>query len=92
MLKLSGSELADTSPLLHHKYHKTVLPNGLCVVSEAIPYVRSISIGVWINVGSRDESESNNGITHFLEHMVFKGTERYSAPRSRAVLSSSVAI
>ncbi len=81
MLKISGRESADTSPLLRSKYHKTVLPNGLCIVSEAIPYVRSISIGVWINVGSRDESESNNGISHFLEHMVFKGTERFTAPQ-----------
>jgi predicted Zn-dependent peptidase len=48
-------------------------------VSEEIPYVRSISVGVWINVGSRDEHRHKNGISHFLEHMVFKGTERYSA-------------
>ncbi len=63
------------------EYQKTVLPNGLAIVSEEIRYVRSISIGVWINVGSRDENESNNGISHFLEHMVFKGTKRFSAPK-----------
>lgn len=60
-------------------YRKTVLPNGIRIVSEEIPYVRSISVGVWINVGSRDEHRHKNGISHFLEHMVFKGTERYSA-------------
>ncbi len=60
-------------------YHKTVLDNGVRIVSETIPYVRSVSVGVWANVGSRDESGSENGITHFLEHMVFKGT------RSRGV-------
>ncbi len=63
------------------RYQKTVLPNGLRVVTEEIPYVRSISIGVWIDVGSRDETRENNGISHFVEHMVFKGTERFSCPK-----------
>ncbi len=58
-------------------YHKTTLPNGIRVVTEQIPHVRSVSIGVWVNVGSRDESPENNGITHFIEHMVFKGTRRF---------------
>ena len=56
-------------------YQKTVLDSDLRVVSETIPYVRSVSIGVWANVGSRDETETQNGISHFLEHMVFKGTK-----------------
>jgi len=60
-------------------YSKTVLPNGIRIVSERVTHVRSIAIGAWIDVGSRDEDESNNGISHFLEHMVFKGTRRYSA-------------
>ena len=59
-------------------YKKTILPNGIRVVTEEIPYVRSISIGAWIDVGSRDEDTHTNGISHFLEHMVFKGTQRYS--------------
>jgi predicted Zn-dependent peptidase len=59
-------------------YRKTTLPNGIRVVSETIPHVRSVSIGVWIHVGSRDERASTNGISHFIEHMVFKGTERRS--------------
>jgi predicted Zn-dependent peptidase len=63
---------------LQINYQKSVLPNGLRVVTEEIPYVRSVSVGVWINVGSRDESETTNGITHFIEHMVFKGTKRFS--------------
>lgn len=58
-------------------YHKTVLPNGLRVVTEEIPYVRSVSIGIWINVGSRDENKKTNGVSHFVEHMVFKGTRHY---------------
>jgi predicted Zn-dependent peptidase len=68
-----------SQPIEESSYRKSVLPNGIRVVSEEIPYVRSISIGVWINVGSRDEHTQKNGISHFLEHMVFKGTERYSA-------------
>ncbi len=60
-------------------YQKTVLPNGLRVVSEAIPHVRSVSIGVWIDTGSRDEDATTNGISHFIEHMVFKGTSRRSS-------------
>jgi predicted Zn-dependent peptidase len=57
-------------------YKKTVLENGIRVVTETIPYVRSVSIGVWANVGSRDEAENRQGISHFLEHMVFKGTKK----------------
>lgn len=59
----------------NHRYQKTILDNGITVLSEHINYVRSISIGVWIQAGSRDEDESNRGIAHFLEHMLFKGTK-----------------
>ncbi len=58
---------------------KTILNNGLTVISETIPTVRSISLGIWIKAGSRHETKNNNGIAHFLEHMVFKGTEHRSA-------------
>lgn len=61
---------------LTSNYNKTVLENGIKIVSESIPHVKSISIGVWVDVGSRDENELNNGITHFIEHMVFKGTKK----------------
>ena len=57
------------------QYKRTVLPNGVRVVSEEIPSVRSISVGVWIGAGSRDEAAERAGISHFLEHMVFKGTK-----------------
>ncbi len=53
---------------------RTTLENGLMLVSERISTVRSASIGVWVKMGSRDESEALNGVTHFLEHMLFKGT------------------
>lgn len=58
---------------------KTVLENGLTVISEYIPTVRSISIGAWVKVGSRYEDASVNGVAHLLEHMVFKGTKKRSA-------------
>lgn len=58
---------------------KTVLPNGLRIVTEYMPYIRSVSVGIWILVGSRDEDENNSGISHLIEHMVFKGTTHRSA-------------
>lgn len=63
------------------RYNTTVLPQGIKVVSEYIPYVDSFSLGFWFNVGSRDESSENNGITHFIEHMLFKGTQKRSPAR-----------
>ena len=57
------------------------LDNGITVVSEFIPYVKSFSIGFWFNIGSRDENPENNGIAHFIEHMVFKGTKKRSSKK-----------
>lgn len=59
-------------------YNKTTLPNGVRIVTEEIPHVRSVSLGIWVGAGSRDEDEANNGIAHFIEHMLFKGTEKRS--------------
>ncbi len=56
-----------------------VLSNGLVVLTETMTHVRSVSVGVWVRTGSRREPADRNGIAHFLEHMVFKGTERRSA-------------
>jgi predicted Zn-dependent peptidase len=58
---------------------RTTLPNGLLVLTERIPHVRSVSMGVWIDSGSRDEPQALNGISHFVEHMVFKGTTSRNA-------------
>jgi predicted Zn-dependent peptidase len=55
-------------------YHKTVLDNGLTLISEKIEHFRSVSLGIWVQVGSRNETEAENGISHFIEHMIFKGT------------------
>lgn len=60
-------------------YNKTVLPGGLRVLTEQIPHVRSVSVGLWVQVGTRDEIEPENGISHFIEHMMFKGTARRTA-------------
>ena len=60
-------------------YEKTVLRNGIRVLTEQIPYVHSVSTGIWVSAGSRDENDDERGITHFIEHMLFKGTERRSA-------------
>jgi predicted Zn-dependent peptidase len=59
--------------------HKEVLPNGLIVLSEEMRHIRSISIGIWMKTGSRDEVADVNGISHFIEHMVFKGTKSRTA-------------
>lgn len=61
------------------RVQKSVLPNGLTVISEAMPSVRSVSIGIWLRTGSREEREDENGISHFIEHMLFKGTKHRSA-------------
>jgi predicted Zn-dependent peptidase len=58
---------------------RTVLPGGLRVISESVPGVRSVAFGVWIGVGSRDESVSLAGASHYLEHLLFKGTRRRDA-------------
>ena len=56
-----------------------LLPNGLRVVGERLPYLRSVSIGAWMHVGSMMEEKVESGLSHFLEHMVFKGTEKRTA-------------
>jgi predicted Zn-dependent peptidase len=58
---------------------KDVLPNGLTLVTEVMPSVRSVAVGIWLRTGSRHEREEENGISHFLEHMLFKGTKHRSA-------------
>ena len=58
---------------------RDVLDNGLRLITEAMPHVRSVSIGVWLNRGSRHESDERSGIAHFVEHMLFKGTDTRSA-------------
>src|SRR3984885_12481062 len=58
---------------------RTVLPGGLRVVTEFLPAVRSVALGIWVGVGSRDEDQAHAGATHYLEHLLFKGTGRRTA-------------
>src|SRR5580698_1585474 len=58
---------------------RTALPGGLRVVTEFLPAVRSVALGIWVGVGSRDEDETHAGATHYLEHLLFKGTRKRSA-------------
>ena len=74
---LAPTQAATISPA--RNIRRTTLPNGLLVLTESIPHVRSVSMGVWLASGSRDESLALNGISHFVEHMVFKGTTTRSA-------------
>ncbi len=65
--------------LTPREIQRTTLPNGIRIVTEQMEHVRSVSLGIWIGSGSRRETAVENGISHFIEHMVFKGTEHRSA-------------
>ena len=58
---------------------QTELDSGERVISERLPHVRSATIGYWIGAGSRDETDARAGISHFIEHLLFKGSSRYNA-------------
>jgi predicted Zn-dependent peptidase len=69
-----------TSPIIPARdIETTTLANGLRVITEAMPHVRSVSVGIWIGSGSRRETADQNGLSHFIEHMLFKGTSKRSA-------------
>ncbi len=79
-----GRAVARTQTLLKGKdgigtVRRTTLPGGLRIVTETLPSVRSATFGIWAHVGSRDETPSLNGATHYLEHLLFKGTGKRSA-------------
>ncbi|MEU8940377.1 pitrilysin family protein [Streptomyces goshikiensis] len=79
-----GRAVARTQTLLKGQggvgtVRRTVLPGGLRIVTETLPSVRSATFGIWAHVGSRDETPTLNGATHYLEHLLFKGTEKRSA-------------
>src|SRR5918997_294266 len=67
-------------------YRKMVFDNGLRIVMERMPALKSVTIGIWVNVGSRDERKGEEGLSHFIEHMFFKGT----ASRSAAQISREI--
>ncbi len=70
-------------------YQKTVLPNGIRVVTEHLPHVRSVSLGIWFETGSRDEDMNQRGYSHLIEHLVFKGTRRYTARDIAEIMDTS---
>ncbi|GAA3376394.1 pitrilysin family protein [Streptomyces sannanensis] len=85
--------VARTQTLLKGKdgigtVRRTTLPGGLRVVTETLPSVRSATFGIWAHVGSRDETPTLNGATHYLEHLLFKGTEKRSALDISAALDA----
>src|ERR1700733_6443792 len=67
---------------------RTVLPGGLRVVTEFLPAVRSVALGIWVGVGSRDEDHAHAGATHYLEHLLFKGTGRRTALEISAAMDA----
>src|ERR1700761_8618110 len=72
-------EAMSRKPHATRDVHRATLPNGIRVVTERMPHVRSVSVGIWIGAGSREEQPDDTGISHFTEHMVFKGTKNRSA-------------
>lgn len=70
------NKLSQSSATINPSYNKTTLANGIRVITEEIPSVKSASVGIWINTGSRNETDATSGISHFIEHMMFKGTKK----------------
>jgi predicted Zn-dependent peptidase len=79
-MSVALAENSATTTTVHSRDIRTItLSNGLLVLTERMPHLRSVAMGVWIDSGSRDEAPEVNGISHFIEHMVFKGTTTRSA-------------
>ena len=69
-------------------YRKSALPNGIRLVTETMPHVRSVAVGIWVETGSRLEPEPLGGISHLIEHLVFKGTATRSAEEIARAIDS----
>ena len=85
-----GTERTDSSLLATtgSTVRRTVLPGGLRVVTESLPAVRSVALGIWVGVGSRDEDSQYAGATHYLEHLLFKGTRKRTALEISAAMDA----
>jgi predicted Zn-dependent peptidase len=79
VVKIKELSLSTAPPLLARDIESTTLSNGIRVITECMPHMRSVSVGFWIGTGSRRETAEQNGISHFIEHMLFKGTTSRSA-------------
>ena len=75
---------------MNEQFQKTVLSNGIPVVSDHMPDTKSVSLGFFVGTGSRHEEESNAGISHFLEHMLFKGTLKRPTTREISITVESL--
>ena len=71
--------MREYDPPVQQKYVLTELDTGERVISERLVHVRSVAIGFWIGAGSRDETDAKAGLSHFIEHLLFKGSSRYTA-------------
>ncbi|MEX1133339.1 MAG: insulinase family protein, partial [Acidimicrobiia bacterium] len=78
--------MAQYTPGVH--YDLTTLPNGIRVITEPMPALRSIALGCWIDTGTRDELPNEQGASHFLEHLLFKGSETLSAREVSEIFDS----
>src|ERR1700694_4797164 len=78
-IQTSLETAAQPSSNVERDIMTTTLPHGIKVITEAMRQVRSVSVGVWVSSGSRRETAEQNGISHFIEHMLFKGTANRSA-------------
>jgi predicted Zn-dependent peptidase len=74
-----AAEAAEPGRVAVQEAQVTALDSGIRVVTEGVPSVRSVALGLWVRTGSRDETPAQAGVSHFLEHLLFKGTKRYSA-------------
>ena len=85
-----GTERTVSSPLesSNSAVRRSVLPGGLRVVTEFLPSVRSVALGIWVGVGSRDEDVPHAGATHYLEHLLFKGTRKRTALEISSVMDA----
>ena len=69
-------------------FQKTILSNGIRLITYKMPEAMSVSVGLWVNAGSRCETPENNGVSHFIEHMLFKGTKNRSAKKIAQIFDS----
>ncbi|MBI4591138.1 MAG: insulinase family protein [Candidatus Rokubacteria bacterium] len=70
------------------EYKKSVLPDGIRLVTERMPHVRSVAVGIWVDTGSRNEPEGRSGVSHLIEHLVFKGTDSRTAEEIARTMDS----
>ena len=79
LVSATSRNVSPTLTLRAVHYDLTTLPNGLRVITESMPSLRSVALGCWVDTGTRDENDNEAGVSHFLEHLLFKGSEKLSA-------------